>query len=164
MANVGLEVVLGMLFLTLSGADINFLDRDLQWRIYTTKEALLTTRRVELVGKKKFVAAALNPEHETFVVHIASFNLVSGIHPDRKAQITSLLTKEVKIPDKYSDFTDVFSKEEALVLPKHIELNEHAIDLKDGKQPLYGPIYSLGPVELETLKTYMETHLKTGFI
>ena len=51
-----------------------------------------------------------------------------------------------------------------MVLPERTELNEHAIDLEDGKQPPYGPIYSLGPVELETLKTYIKTHLKTGFI
>ena len=50
------------------------------------------------------------------------------------------------------------------MLPERTELNEHAINLEDGKQPPYGPIYSLGPVELETLKTYIETHLKTGFI
>ena len=51
-----------------------------------------------------------------------------------------------------------------MVLPERIELNEHAIDLEDGKQPPYGPIYSLSPVELETLKIYIKTHLKTGFI
>ena len=51
-----------------------------------------------------------------------------------------------------------------MVLPERTKLNEHAIDLEDGKQPPYGSIYSLGPVELETLKTYIETHLKTGFI
>ena len=116
------------------------------------------------MGKKEFATAALNLEHETFVVHVASLNLVSRIHPDKEAQITSLLTKEIKILDKYSDFTDVFSEEKALVLPKCTELNKHAIDLENGKQPLYGPIYSLGLVELETLKTYIETHLKTGFI
>ena len=163
-ANVSPEVVFGMPFLTLSGVDVDFLDRELRWRTYTTEEALPTTRRVELVGKKEFAAAALDPEHETFVVHVASLNLVPGIHPDREAQIASLLTEEVKIPDEYSDFTDVFSEEKALVLPERTELNEHAIDLEDGKQPPYGPIYSLGPVELETLKTYIETHLKTGFI
>ena len=32
------------------------------------------------------------------------------------------------------------------------------------KQPPYGPIYSLGSVELETLKTYIETNLANGFI
>ena len=75
-----------------------------------------------------------------------------------------MLTKEVKIPDEYSDFSDVFIKEKALVLLEHTELNEHAIDLEDGKQLRYGPIYSLRPVELKTLKIYIKTHLKTGFI
>ena len=163
-ANVSPEVVLGMPFLTLSGADVDFLDRDLRLRTYTTEKALPTTKRVELVEKKEFAAAALDPEHETFVVYVASLNLVPGIYPDREAQIAFLLIEEVKIPDEYLDFTDVFSEEKALVLPERTELNEHAIDLEDGKQPPYGPIYSLGPVELETLKTYIETHLKTGFI
>ena len=75
-----------------------------------------------------------------------------------------MLAEEVRIPDEYSDFADVFSEAKALVLPERTELNEHAIDLEDGKQPPYGPIYSLGPVELETLKTDIKTHLKTGFI
>ena len=43
-------------------------------------------------------------------------------------------------------------------------MNEHAIKLKEGKQPPFGPIYSLGLVELETLKTYIETNLANGFI
>lgn len=47
---------------------------------------------------------------------------------------------------------------------KNIDSNKHAIKLVDGKQPHYGPIYTLSPIELETLKTYIKTHLKTGFI
>ena len=43
-------------------------------------------------------------------------------------------------------------------------MNEYAIKLKEGKQLLFGPIYSLGPVELETLKTYFETNLANDFI
>ncbi len=43
-------------------------------------------------------------------------------------------------------------------------MNDHAIELDEGKQPHYDPIYSLGPVELETLKTYIETNLKNRFI
>ena len=116
------------------------------------------------MGKKEFVAAALDSKHEIFVIHVASLNLVPRIHPDREAQIVSLLTKEVKIPEKYSDFTDIFSKEKTLVLPERIKLNEHAINLEDGKQPPYGTIYSLGLVKLETLKTYIKIHLETGFI
>ena len=49
-------------------------------------------------------------------------------------------------------------------LPKNTRMNEHAIELIDKKQSPYGPIYALSPVELETLKAYIETHLKTGFI
>ena len=49
-------------------------------------------------------------------------------------------------------------------LPKNIGINKLTIELIEGKQPLYGPIYSLGPVELETLKAYIKTYLKTGFI
>ena len=116
------------------------------------------------MGKKEFAVAALDLKHEIFVVYVASLNLVPGICSDKEAQIASLLTKEVKIPGEYSDFTDVFSEEKTLVLPERTELNEHAIGLEDGKQPPYGPIYSLGPVELKTMKTYIETHLKTGFM
>ena len=71
-ANVYPEIVFGIPFLILSGADVDFLGRELWWRIYTTKEALLTTRRVELIGKKKFAAAVFDPKHETYVVHVRS--------------------------------------------------------------------------------------------
>ena len=43
-------------------------------------------------------------------------------------------------------------------------INRHVIKLQDAKQPPYGPIYSLRPVELKTLKTYIKNYLKTGFI
>ena len=43
-------------------------------------------------------------------------------------------------------------------------MNEHAIKLEENKQPFFGPIYSLGSVEMEMLKTYIETNLANGFI
>ena len=49
-------------------------------------------------------------------------------------------------------------------LPKNTRMNKHAIELEEDKQLPFGPIYSLGPVELETLKTYIETNLANGFI
>ncbi len=49
-------------------------------------------------------------------------------------------------------------------LPKQTGMNKHAIELIEGKQPPYGPIYALSLVVLETLKTYIETYLKTDFI
>ena len=133
LVNISAEVVLGMLFLILSNSDIQFVEKKLTRRSYTTAKALPTTKQVELINKKKFVKAALDEKSETFVVYVTFLNLVSEIHPHKEAQIAFLLTKKVKIPNKYSDFTDVFSEEKTLVLPKHIKLNEHAINLEDSK-------------------------------
>lgn len=49
-------------------------------------------------------------------------------------------------------------------LPENIGINKHAIKLVVGKHPLYSLIYVLSLVELETLKTYIKTYLRTGFI
>ena len=50
------------------------------------------------------------------------------------------------------------------MLPEGTKINKHAIKLEDGKQPPYRLIYSLGLVEFETLKIYIETNLVNGFI
>ena len=77
------------------------------------------------------------------------------MHPLQTAQIASLKQDEAanKVLSKYADYADVFSFDLAMELPENIGILEHAIKRHDGKQPPYGPIYSLGPVELETLKT-----------
>ena len=74
-----------MPFLTLSNADVQFVEKELTWRSYTTAEVLPTTKRVELINKKEFAKVALDEKSETFVVYVASFNLTPGIHPDRAA-------------------------------------------------------------------------------
>ena len=163
--DLNVKVVLGMPFLTLSNANIQFAQKKLTWRSYTTAKALPTTKRVEIIDRKEFAKAALDEHVEAFVVHVISLNLNSMlIHPGQEAKITLLVAKEVKIPTEYSDFSDVFSEEKALILLEAIELNQHAIKLQKGEQPPYGPIYSLGPVEFEMLKTYIETNLANDFI
>ena len=49
-------------------------------------------------------------------------------------------------------------------LSENIGINEYAIKLKEGKQSLFSPIYSLELVELETLKIYIKTNLVNSFI
>ena len=114
--------------------------------------------------KKEFAAAALDPEHETFVVYIAS---LSSTLLDVRPQISSLIAKEApsKVLAEYADFADVFFPDLVSEVLKHTRINDHAIELVDGcQQPPYGPIYSLEPVELETLKVYIETNLANGYI
>lgn len=43
-------------------------------------------------------------------------------------------------------------------------INNYAIELLHNQQPLYGPIYSLKPMELKILKAYIENNLVNGFI
>ena len=69
-----------------------------------------------------------------------------------------------KVPAEYLDFVDVFSPDLASELPEHTGINNHAIELVDSQQPPYGPIHSLKPVELETLKAYIENNQANGFI
>ena len=120
------------------------------------------------MGKKEFAAAALDPEHETYIVHVASLSSTPSldVHPSRRPQIFGLIAEEAstKVSAEYSDFADVFFPDLASELPEHTGINDHAIELVDGQQPPYGPIYSLGPVELETLKAYIKTNLANGFI
>ena len=113
-----------MPFLTLSNADIKFAQKELTWRSYTVAEALLTTKRVEIIDKKKFTKAVLDENVEAFVVHVPSLNLNSmPIYLAREAQIPLLVAEEVKILTKYSDFSNVFSEEKASILPKVTKLN-----------------------------------------
>ena len=126
--------------------------------IHPAREAQIASLVIEEVQIPE-----LDEHVEAFVVHVTSLSTMP-IYPAREAQIASLVAEEVKIPTEYSDFSNVFSEEKASILPEVTELNQHAIELQEGQQPPYGPIYSLGPVELETLKTYIETNLANGFI
>ena len=175
-ANVSPEVVFGKSFLTLSSVDVDFSGQELWWRTYTTKEALPTTSCVELVGKKEFAAAALDPEYKTYIVHVASLSSIPlaslgstplNVHPFQSSWISSLIVKKAstKVPAKYSDFVDVFSPDLTSELLEHSGINDPAIELVEGcQQPPYGPINSLEPVELKTLKAYIETNLANGFV
>lgn len=65
---------------------------------------------------------------------------------------------------KYAVFGDVFWKKLAEILSKRTSVNKHAIELNDGKQFFYWPIYIIELLELETLKTYIKTNLANAFI
>ena len=122
--NVNPDIVFGMLFFTLNSAYIDFLKRKLWWRLYIIEEAFFTNKRSELVGKKEFTAALLDPGYETFVVYIASLENSSSIqegdvHLSRRVQKAILVANKAptSISTKYSDFADIFSLELASKLP-----------------------------------------------
>lgn len=69
-----------------------------------------------------------------------------------------------ELPPEISVFEDVFSPTNAKALAPHREGIDLAIDLQDGKQPPYGPLYPLSPAELEVLREYIQENLDKGFI
>lgn len=87
-----------------------------------------------------------------------------SIHLAKEAKIAFLLTIKVTVLNEYLDFADIFSKEWAAELLERSDIKKYAIYLKPGKISLYRLIYNLGPVELKTLKTYIEINLANGFI
>ncbi len=88
------------------------------------------------------------------------------MHPSRRAQIAHLKADEAptEVSSEYTDFADVFSPKLAAELSEQTGINDHAIELVDDRQPPYSPIHSLRPMELETLKAYIENNLASGFI
>ena len=92
---------------------------------------------------------------------------LSSTPVNAKPQISGLIAEEAstKVLIKYLDFADVFSPDLASELLGYTGINDYVIELVDGCQQLsYGPIYSLGSVELETVKAYIETNLANRFI
>ena len=67
------------------------------------------------------------------------------------------------VPKKYHRFFDVFSPTEVDQLPPHRPYDV-AIKLEEGKSPPFSPIYSLSREERTELFSYIESHLKKGFI
>ena len=159
-----MEIVLGMPFLSFSNGDVQFAEKKLTWRTYTTEKALPTTCRVEIIDQKKFAKAVLDENVEAFIVYVSSLGSKISIYLARKAQLALLQTKKVTVPTEYLDFTDIFSEKSANVFFEQTGANEYAIELEEGKQPPYGPIYSLRTLEFETIKTYIKINLANGLI
>lgn len=70
----------------------------------------------------------------------------------------------IKVLPEYLNYTNIFLFDLAMELLENINMNKNTIKLVKSKLPPYGPIYGQKTVGLETLKTYIETHLKTRFI
>ena len=103
------------------------------------------------------------------MVHVAALEVLLAkmtIHSSQKAQISALIWDEAltKVAPKYVNYADVFSFNLVIELLEITGINIYTMNLEEVKQSHPKHIYSFGLVELKTLKIYIETHLKTGFI
>ena len=113
------------------------------------------------------------------MIGVAPFNhLVRKSQKDSRIQIFSVTLRDInialapkkhtnpatKLPSKYHDFLDVFSRKDADVLPKHRPGYNHTIELTESKASVWGLLYSMSANELKVLKTYIKTMVDKGFI
>ena len=88
------------------------------------------------------------------------------VYSKKQAQVGVLLFNKVftEVLAKYSNYNNVFSVENATEFLENTGMNKYIIKLEKDKQPSFGLIYSLGPIELEILKTYIKINLAKDFI
>ena len=110
--------------------------------------------------------AALNGDNEILVLHVTALAepAIMPIYSSCQAYIILLTSEKIGISAEYSDFFNIFSSDLATKLLEHNRINDHSIDLLDNKQLFYDPIYTLGLVELKTLKIYIKANKASSFI
>lgn len=84
-ANIAMEVVLEIPFLTFNKLKMNFADRKLNWKTYISNETLPKTQQVEIINQKNFMAAALALEKKTFIIYIAYLRSKMSIYLAQEA-------------------------------------------------------------------------------
>ena len=67
------------------------------------------------------------------------------------------------VPWQYRDYQSVCNSQFSDELPPHRSF-DHAIDMVEGKEPPWGPIYTLSENELEVMSTYLDKMLRSGKI
>ena len=141
-ADTKFKVILGMPFLKISNTDVAFVEGIfmLTWKSYTINKALPTIEQVQLVDPNKFVIAVLNADSETFVVYVViqerkEMIVDLGREAQIEAQVRAVLFDKAftKVSAECSDYSDVFSVENAAELSENTGINKHVIDLEEGK-------------------------------
>jgi len=67
------------------------------------------------------------------------------------------------LPQEYAQFKHLFRPEASEKMPPRRTF-DHAIDLKEGSEPPWGPVYPMSQYQLNTLKTYLDEMLAQGKI
>ena len=105
---------------------------------------------------------AMNPDRKTQIK--GQSGAQSGIQSWAQVGALIFYKAPTEVPVEYFNYSNDFSAENAVELPKITGINEHIIKLEEGKHSLFESINSLSLVELETLKTYIKINVTNGFM
>ena len=144
------DVVLGSPWLSRHNPKIDWTNRSIRFDSSNCQKACLrptATGRVDLLSAQTFAATL---DSDTVTTGVITLSATSDL-------------PSVELPVELKEFQPLFEEQAAKRLPPH-QPWDHEIPLQEGKQPPYGPIYSLSETELTTLREYIAENLETGFI
>jgi hypothetical protein len=95
------------------------------------------------------------------LAHVAKKNVAFAIYATSMSTSTEISVQEISM--QYHNFKDVFEKKNANILLEYRSY-DYAIELQDGAQPPFGPIYNLSQTELAALYEYIDENLSNFFI
>lgn len=101
MADTSMEIILSILFLTFSNADVLFTEEKLIWRSYILVKALLIILQVQLINQKKFAAGILNLGKKIYIVHMVYLEATISIYSACQTQTALLVVEKVIISIEY---------------------------------------------------------------
>ena len=120
-----------------------------------------TTWRFALGSKKPFIKVDSAKRFRKF---LRKSPKVYALIPHNHLIDSGAVQNDTGLPDQLKDFLDVFSPVNAEKLAPNRKDVDLSIELQEGNQPPYGPLYPLSPAELELLREYLERSLAKGFI
>lgn len=149
----GPEILLSMHTLCANGVVMDIGNSSWRWGVTSTSQ-------VELLSVEELAAT------ECLIGMIGM--IVPGYPQDgnERHAVRILLTgtsTEVRLPPELEEFVGVFDDSKAMMLPQNQHL-DHKIDLVQGTEAPYGPMYNLSASELAVLREWLEENLRTGRI
>jgi hypothetical protein len=151
------DIILGMAWLRKQNPVIRWNIGIWHWRPHTTVE----DRPIRLVSAGAFVATMRAERTQAYELHLTDFSPKIG--RASAGDVLMATRPEPTVPEAYRAYARVFSEVDSESMPSHGP-QDLAIELLDGKQPPWGPIYNLSEKELDTLCSYLEVQLKRGWI
>src|SRR5579859_542198 len=119
-------------------------------------------RVVSIIGAHTFAMVCNRKDTQLFTLSFSPKPIeINSL--ESSAKVDTADSDLSSIPSEYHEFKPLFSKREAEKLPPH-QFYDHSIPLEPGTTPPHGSIYSMSPLELETLRKYVEENLNKGFI
>lgn len=131
------DLVLGIPWLLATDPDISYASNSLRWRGSPTEEPIAYVSAVELL-------AELGPEDRAWVCYPKECltHSFDDLGPTEVRRVAAVDTTPVVLPEEFREEEDIFSEERSNELAPRTDYN-YTINLKEGKVPLYLPIYNI---------------------